>query len=134
MFHFNLRGHFDAGLQATTLPHKLLLSNYQAYDDSFPCCVGLISTDETNPQFQLGEGTVRISTQSDPGYVDLRAFYAPGISSIIVSPRSVQEKIGFDNGSGYLLETRFDTQSFLFHAMDSRDQKNDVIIPGSIVA
>jgi hypothetical protein len=76
---------------------------------------------------------MRIATQSDPGYVDLRTFYAPGIPSVIVSPRTVQEKIGFDNCSGYLLETRFDTQSFLFHAMDSRDQKNDVIISGSIV-
>ena len=133
MFHFDIQGHFDAGSQATTIPNKLLLSNYQAYNDSFPCRVRLISADETNPQFPLGEGTVRISTQSDPGYVDLRAFCAPGIPSVIVSPRSVQEKIGFDNCSGYLLETRFDTQSFLFHAMDSRDQKNDVIIPGSIV-
>ena len=29
MFHFNVQGHFDAGLQATTAPNKLLLSNYQ---------------------------------------------------------------------------------------------------------
>ena len=76
---------------------------------------------------------MRIATQSDPGYVDLRTFCALGIPSVIVSPRTVQEKIGFDNCSGYLLETRFDTQSFLFHAMDSRDQKNDVVIPGNIV-
>ena len=132
MFHFNVRGHFDAGSQATTAPNKLLLSNYQDYDDSFPCRIRLVSADETNPQIPLGEGTMRITTQSDPGYVDLRTFYAPGIPSVIVSPRTVQEKIGFDNCSGYLLETRFDTQSFLFHAMDSRDQKNDVIISGSI--
>ena len=133
VLHFNLQGHFDAGSQATTVPHKILLSNYRRYSESFPCRVRLISADETNPQFPLGEGTVRIPTQSDPGHVDLRAFYAPGIPSIIISPRSVQEKIGFDNCSGYQLETRFDKQSFLFHAMDSRDQKNDVVIPRNIV-
>ena len=75
---------------------------------------------------------MRIATQSDPGYVDLRTFYAPGIPSVIVSPRSVLEKIGFDNCNGYLLETRFDTQTFLFHAKNSRNRKNDVIISGSI--
>jgi uncharacterized lipoprotein NlpE involved in copper resistance len=39
MFHFNVRGHFDAGSQATTAPNKFLLSNYRDYDDSFPCRV-----------------------------------------------------------------------------------------------
>ena len=76
MFHFNVRGHFDAGSQATTAPNKLLLSNYQDYDDSFPCRIRLVSADETNPQIPLGEGTMRIATQSDPGCVDLRTFHA----------------------------------------------------------
>jgi hypothetical protein len=55
------------------------------------------------------------------------------IPIIIASPRSVQEKIGFDNCSGYSLETRFDHQSFIFHAVDSCDEKNDITIPGGIV-
>jgi hypothetical protein len=41
--------------------------------------------------------------------------------------------IGFDDCSGHLLETRFDLRSFLFHAMDSPDQKNDIAIPGDAV-
>ena len=130
--HFNLQGHFDAGSQATTIPRKHLLSNYQRYSTSFPCPVRLISADEMNPQYAVGEGTVRIPTKSDPRYVDLRASHTPGIPSIIVSPQLVQEKIGFENYSGYLLETRFNLQSFLFHAMDSRDQKNHITIPGGI--
>jgi hypothetical protein len=95
--------------------------------------VRLISTDEKNPQFPVGEGTVRISTASSPGHVDLRAFYAPGIPSIIMSPQSVQEKIGFDNCIGYILETRFDQQFFVFHALDSSDKRNDIMTPGSMI-
>jgi hypothetical protein len=105
VLHFNLQGHFDAGSQATTTPHKHLLSNYQRCSTSFPCPVRLISADEMNPQYPVGEATVRIPTKSDPGYVDLRAFHTPGIPSIIVSPQSVQEKIGYENCSDYLLET-----------------------------
>jgi hypothetical protein len=87
VLHFNLQGHFDAGSQATTTPHRHLLSNNRTYGTSFPCPVRLISADEMNPQYPIVEGTVRIPTKSYPGYVDLRAFHAPGIPSVIVSPR-----------------------------------------------
>jgi hypothetical protein len=39
--HFNLQGYFDAGSQATTIPHQHLLSNYQRYSTSFPYPVQL---------------------------------------------------------------------------------------------
>jgi hypothetical protein len=83
--HFNLQGHFNAGSQATTTLHKHLLSDHRRCSASFPCLVQLISADEMNPQCPIGEGAVRIPTQSDPVCVDLRAFHAPGVPSIIAS-------------------------------------------------
>jgi hypothetical protein len=117
----------------TTVPHPHLISNYNKYATSFPCPVRLVSANEKNPQCPVGEGTVRIPTTSSPGYVDLRGFYTPGIPSIVISPRSVQEMFGFNNCSGYTLETRLDQQSFVFHALDSSGARNDIMIPGNIV-
>ena len=91
----------------------------------------LVSADD-KPQFPLGKGTVRIPALSDPGYVDLRAFHTPGIPSFIVSPRSVQEHIGFDNCSGYSLMTNFVDNTFVFTAKDRTAAP--VVIPGDVVS
>ena len=111
VLHFNLQGHFHAGSQATTIPHKQLLGNYQRYSTSFPCPVQLISADEMNLQNPVREGTVRVPTMSDPGYVDLHAFHAPGVPSIIISPRSVQERL--DSRTAVVIYLRQDSTTSL---------------------
>ena len=124
--------HLDPGSQATTIPYKHLISGYQVYSKEFPCPVRLVSADD-KPQFPLGEGTVRIPPLSAPGYVDLRAFHTPGIPLFIVLPRPVQEHIGFDKRSGYLLKTNFVDNTFMFTAKDKSTDSHPVVIPGDVV-
>jgi hypothetical protein len=55
--------------------------------------VRLISADEMNPHHPVGEDTVRIPMASKLGHVDLCAFHAAGIPSIIISPQTVKKRL-----------------------------------------
>ena len=67
---------------------------------------GAIGTDDVYPE---GEGFLRLPAPTVSGYLDIRCFYSPHLTSTLVSPRDVlKTSLNWKNGfSGQDMKTYF---------------------------
>ena len=84
-----IRGQFDSGANATVTNLLIYLHNYQPYTTQFKCSVRLTGVDGTTDIYPLGEGFLHLTAPTPSGYLGVRCFYYPHLSSTLVSPRDI---------------------------------------------
>ena len=103
-----IRGHFDSGANATVTNLLIYLHNYHPYSACFKCPVKFTGAVGSTDIYPLDEGFLHLPMPTPSGYLDVRCFYLPHLTSTFVSPRDILKtspnwKIGFSEKNNFHL-------------------------------
>ena len=84
-----IRGQFDSGADDTVTNLLIYLHDYRPYTTKFKCPVKLTGAVGTNDIHPLGEGFLHLPAPNPSGFLAVRCFYSPHLSSTLVSPRDI---------------------------------------------
>ena len=79
-----VRGQFNNGADATVTNLLVYLHEYKLYDRKFKCPIV-----RSNDFYPLGEGKLCVPAAVPDGYLAVRCFYSPHLSSTLISPRDI---------------------------------------------
>ena len=85
----DVRAQFDSGADATVTNLRVYLHDYKPYNRKFKCPVRLTGAVGSTDVFPLGEGKLHVPAPVPSGYIAIRCFYSPHLSSTLISPRDV---------------------------------------------
>ena len=66
-----------------------IFTTTQAFNRKFKCSVRLTGAIGSNDVYPLGEGKLHVSATISCGYIAIRCFYSPHLSSTFTSPRDI---------------------------------------------
>ena len=85
----DVRAQFDSGADATVTNLRVYLHDYKPYNRKFKCPVRLTGAVGSTDVFPLGEGKLHVPAPVPSGYIAIRCFYSPHLSSTLISPRDI---------------------------------------------
>lgn len=96
--------HLDTGAKGTVTNLKYILHNHKPYTKSFKCPVQLIgAVDRFNAIYSGGKGYLSIPADVDNGYIDVKCYYSPRLTSTLLSENCILEQN--NNPSDYSSQT-----------------------------
>ena len=117
-FYGEIKAHLDTGAKVTVSNLKYILHNYKPYTCSFKCPVRLIGAiDKTNVVYPEGEGFLHIPAEVHKGYIRVRCYYSPRLTSTLLSENDVIRHRNPSQFSGQTLRKHYaiDDKSLLSH-------------------
>ena len=84
-----IRGQFDSGADASVTNLLIYLHKYRPYTPKFKCPVKLTGAVGSEDLYPLGEGFLHLPAPTPCGFLAVRCFYSPHLSSTLVSPRDL---------------------------------------------
>ena len=81
-----IRGQFDSGSDDTVTNPLIYLHSYRPYTRKFKCPLILTGAVGTNDMHPFGEGFLHLPAPNPSGFLAVRCFYSPHLSSTLVSP------------------------------------------------
>ena len=87
--HTAICGQFDSGADAIVTNLLIYLYNYQPYTTRFKCPVRLTGAVGITDIYPLGEGFLYLPAPTPSGYLNVRYFYFPHLTSTLISPQDI---------------------------------------------